>query len=474
MEYRPFFEVDDDDEEDDESDDSLFMIKKAPRRAETKPHDEENEPEPEPEVEGQLELPIESLSEDERALVEQELVQGLPSVEVESSEPADELAAAAVETFRDKIVYEGVPAEQAYEETLAELEPAAIEAEAAPAAEAPTELPAETEVVWSRPTTAATETAPPAAAAPPPERPRPRRHEASPAATAVTGGLFAYLLGRRRGRLKAERKLAPIQKKLEKEVKKVRADLAEKETKLREAAHQQTEHHTPAVIERVRERLVAETLAKPERPLRVAAPEAFQFHPPQPVPERIGHVVVRAEKELRPVVEQLPEAPIETSAERMAVEHHVETLTKPELLAVSSKIKVDGTSLRQIYETGQVGERGLRRLVSEHLRGHDIKKALKRELLERQIDFERDPAMRGLGAVTPSGASASLDDLLQSVTKQATTEQREQLAVWRANADHQAAQAKRSQSHRRAADITMVATIAVLLAFVIVLLFSRR
>jgi hypothetical protein len=350
----------------------------------------------------------------------------------------------------------------------------AAEAEPEPAAEAPAELPAETEVVWSRPTTAATETAPPAAAAPPPERPRPRRHEASPTAAAVTGGLFAYLLGRRRGRLKAERKLAPIQKKLEKEVKKVRADLAEKETKLRQAAHQQAERHTPAVIERVRERLVTETLAKPERPLPVAAPEARQFRTPQPVPERIGHVVVRAEKELRPVVERLPEAPIETSAERMAVEHHVETLTKPELLELSSKIKVDGTSLRQVYETGQVGERGLRRLVSEHLRGHDIKKALKRELLEHQIDFERDPAMRGLGAVTPSGASASLDDLLQSVTKQATAEQREQLAVWRANAAHQAAQAKRSQSRRRAADVTMITTIAVLLAFVIVLLFSRQ
>ena len=55
---------------------------------------------------------------------------------------------------------------------------------------------------------------------------------------------------------------------------------------------------------------------------------------------------------------------------------------------------IDGSSLRQIYETRLVGERGLRRLVAEHLRGGDLKRAFRREITEREIDFERDPAMR--------------------------------------------------------------------------------
>jgi hypothetical protein len=126
---------------------------------------------------------------------------------------------------------------------------------------------------------------------------------------------------------------------------------------------------------------------------------------PQKSPEHIGHVLVSS-SEVNPALEpsKPPAEAVKPTKEESkvasdkgagpAMEKPLSSLSRAELLNLSEQIQVDGSSLRQIYETHLVGERGLRRLVAEHLQGGDIKKALRQEIVEREIDFERDPVLR--------------------------------------------------------------------------------
>lgn len=136
---------------------------------------------------------------------------------------------------------------------------------------------------------------------------------------------------------------------------------------------------------------------KPHRRNPEALGAAATHAPELPKPERVGHMLLEAESRAESIAE-----PAEQPASK-----RVETLSRVELLAYSDKIEINGSSLRQIYETHLIGERGLRRLVAESLRGGDLGKALEREILEREIDFERDPAMRDIAIPTDSASTGT-------------------------------------------------------------------
>jgi hypothetical protein len=96
-----------------------------------------------------------------------------------------------------------------------------------------------------------------------------------------------------------------------------------------------------------------------------------------------------------------------------AIDKRVETINTNDLLAVSDKIMIEGTSLRKIYETHLIGERALRRLVGEYLRTGDIRNSLKFELLQHEVDYERDPQLRDkIKREMKTGGSVPLDTLL--------------------------------------------------------------
>ena len=202
----------------------------------------------------------------------------------------------------------------------------------------------------------------------------------------VVGGIVGYLYGRRRGRIKTEKRLAPVQRKLEKQVKSLATELLQTETTVRAQARklQQEKPQVAALLtERWQRAPVTEVAKRPER---------ATGHAPVP-PERIGHVLVAASA-TRSGFERLKTEAKEPKMEAPAAKKRAETMSRGELLAVSETVQVDGTSLRQIYETQLVSEKGLRRLVTEHLRGGNVARALRKELVEHQIDFERDPILR--------------------------------------------------------------------------------
>ena len=90
-------------------------------------------------------------------------------------------------------------------------------------------------------------------------------------------------------------------------------------------------------------------------------------------------------------------------------------LKRKEMMLVASKIEISHTTLRKIFEANQISEKGLRRILEVYFRGGNIKKALKRELVEREIDFERDPNLRDQGSlkeVLTTTSKGTLDTLL--------------------------------------------------------------
>ena len=87
------------------------------------------------------------------------------------------------------------------------------------------------------------------------------------------------------------------------------------------------------------------------------------------------------------------------------------------LLELGADIEINGNSLRHAYESHLIGEGGLRRLVAEHLQGGDLPKALRREITEHEMDFERDPKLRDQTHASPElleDNTPVLDKLLEN------------------------------------------------------------
>jgi Skp family chaperone for outer membrane proteins len=156
-------------------------------------------------------------------------------------------------------------------------------------------------------------------------------------------------------------------------------------------------------------------------------------------------------------------------------------MNRQELLRLSEKIVIDGSTLRQVYETHLVGEQGLRRVITEHLRGGDVKKALRREIVERDIKFERDPMMRdrpaGSSASRGGAGAAAKAPALQALLKEAGADEaheREEEAVFRARATYEEKQQElQKQRQQRIFDAALAGTILLLVALVLIVILSR-
>ena len=134
--------------------------------------------------------------------------------------------------------------------------------------------------------------------------------------------------------------------------------------------------------------------------------------------------------------------------------------------------------MRQIYETHLVGERGLRRLVAEHLRGGDLNKALRREIVEREIDFERDPALRDIVPTAPAagasggGSAAALDQLLKAANVD-VGDSGEEVAFFRARAKYEASHLHQLKKQRQIINLSFVAITGILVLVILVLYMTR-
>ena len=175
-------------------------------------------------------------------------------------------------------------------------------------------------------------------------------------------------------------------------------------------------------------------------------------------PELIGQVLVDSESKKSQNLNKAPTG-----------------MNKAELLKMSESIIIDGSSLRSIYESHLIGERGLRKLVAEHLKGGDLNQALNIEIVQREIDFERDPAMRDhynySGEI--SDTPTTIDELLVKANPEIKADN-EEVSFLKAQAQYKNKKIKTDKKSRRIIDVVMVSTIVALATLVTVLLITNR
>ncbi|MHB1864767.1 MAG: hypothetical protein ACYCPS_01200 [Candidatus Saccharimonadales bacterium] len=253
----------------------------------------------------------------------------------------------------------------------------------------------------------------------------------------LTDNVVDYLVGRRFGRISSESRQDVIENRLREEVGQIKLELSSRESHARELAKNKS-------------------LEKKRPPKRIDETET----------ETIGRVLIDSE---------LPERPVGHRNEKAGLSAH--TMKRQELLKAASAIKVEGSSLKQIYEAHLVGERGLRRIIAEYLRGGNYIKTLKRELVEREKDFERDPKLRDQGSSqTIAPLSTELDKLLENTGIDWTEPQP---AIQNPNVKANSLPSllkylkQSSTTLRRAADIALIGIIFTMAVVITVLILTR-
>lgn len=235
----------------------------------------------------------------------------------------------------------------------------------------------------------------------------------------LIGGILGYLLGRRRGRIKTERRLEPVKEKLEQEVIALREKIQDKEREVRELARSAAEEKKSVkqrqeLIERLQPKKIDKAVKAEadntslEEAMPLQAAESNHAETLHKRPETIGRMAVTVDT---PTPETLKETPREALQAR-----RVEHMAATELLAVAERIVVEGASVREMYEAGRLDPEGLRHVVAEYLRGGNVEKMVAREALGEERQHERQPerqpgpfvsTAKSSGVAQSSGAATS-------------------------------------------------------------------
>ena len=163
-----------------------------------------------------------------------------------------------------------------------------------------------------------------------------------------------------------------VQKKLETEVRAAYAYISEKETQIRKLAQNQAE------LPKAEQTLRLPQIRRVEKTQPVQKTPELPARKPQKSTEHLGMTTLKA-------LEARPENTRPQSAE---------TMSRQELLEASDHIAVGATTVRKVYETNLISERGLRRVVGEYRRGGDVRRVLAEEMLSKELSYERDPLLR--------------------------------------------------------------------------------
>ena len=211
-----------------------------------------------------------------------------------------------------------------------------------------------------------------------------RRERSARASGLIVGGLLGYLMGRRRGRIKTERKLLPVQEKLKKEVTTLHENIAQKEEQIRTLAAQKAEtasvlYKNQDTIKKLHENHIQPKPAETTAATAIAAREIAR--PKSATSSEIPAPAITTEQ-------------ITPAASSEVTTKQVEQMAMPQLLVVAENIKVDNVSVRRMYETRQLDEQSVRRIVQEQVRGGNAHEAVARELIAKESPFEKDPFTR--------------------------------------------------------------------------------
>jgi len=181
-----------------------------------------------------------------------------------------------------------------------------------------------------------------------------------------------------------------------------------------------TEHEP--VPERSPAPVPAETPAPPEQPEtpteRPTAGEQLR----QIADQKARRAAEIAEKHRDSTDKKSPEIlPLSSEADSNPVEQAVADgrMGRTELLALAGSIRIDGVSVAEMFRAGRLDEEGLRHVVTEFLRGHDVHKLITDEVLRLALKFERDPQLRAARVSVDSDAARRTTASAKSRAKKA-------------------------------------------------------
>lgn len=78
-----------------------------------------------------------------------------------------------------------------------------------------------------------------------------------------------------------------------------------------------------------------------------------------------------------------------------------------ELLDVAESVRIEGVSVAEMFRVERIDEEGLRRIISDFLRGQRIERVVTEEVLRQQMRFERDPQLRQIPLTATQSAPTS-------------------------------------------------------------------
>jgi len=214
----------------------------------------------------------------------------------------------------------------------------------------------------------------------------------------LIGAIAGYFIGRHRGRKQgaetSERKTKPIRRSLERQVQSMQQRIASKEAQLKEMAQEKMRQLQG---KQERERFVNRLLQAPVEAVAI-----------KPVAES-GVLTHGAEIVLGDRHREATD--VEAPAKIIPFNKNINEFSHEDLMIAAQKIKVEGTTLKEMVELGRLDEPGLRRVVGEFLKGGDVARSIAREVKEKEIQYEQDPRLRhprasqsGQGSAQAAGA----------------------------------------------------------------------
>jgi len=189
----------------------------------------------------------------------------------------------------------------------------------------------------------------------------------------LSTNLSSYILGRREINKQAETKKGKTQK-VVKQIESMERNISQKELTIQQMA--------------LSPRPNKESLKKTKLPQTELNSEKINASKPIKI-EHLGRVMIETEK-----IKDKEKLVKPNLLKQKYRPEAVMTLNRVELLDLTEKITVEGASLKHMYENGLFSERALRRLAREYLKGKNIKQMLRKEILEKQLDYERDPELK--------------------------------------------------------------------------------
>ncbi len=196
----------------------------------------------------------------------------------------------------------------------------------------------------------------------------------------LAGGVIGYLFGRRRGRIKTEEKLLPVQKRLEKEITSLQEQISSREHIVRAKITEQaitksaTIEKRTAAKEKIKTlpQVITEHVEKIEQKPAVAAANR------SPIQEKIFTGRTRVEQLGKLAIPSLEQAPTKT------IEVTKTQLDDQQVMEIAKKVTFRGVSVSEMYRVGRLDRVTVRQVVESFVGGRSYERILHEQL--RPVD----------------------------------------------------------------------------------------